>query len=76
MMQDGSYSCSLLLSKSRLMSHAIPCNELEAIGLMADAALAVRVRRLGRKRALLFRLDDHCLLGIEQVQETSEVRPQ
>jgi hypothetical protein len=41
-MQDGSYSCSLLLSKSRLMSHSIPRNELEAIGLMADAALAVR----------------------------------
>jgi Pao retrotransposon peptidase len=38
---DGSYSCSLLYSKSKLMSHSIPRNELEAIVLMADAALTV-----------------------------------
>jgi Pao retrotransposon peptidase len=38
---DGSYSCNLLYSKSKLMSHSILRNELEAIVLMADAALTV-----------------------------------
>jgi len=39
---DGSFSCSLLLAKSRLMKHSVPRNELDAILLMADAALNVR----------------------------------
>jgi hypothetical protein len=39
---DGSYSCSLLFSKSKLMSQSVPRNELDAIVLMSDAALLVR----------------------------------
>ena len=39
---DGSYTCDLLLAKSRLMSHSVPRNELEAILLAAEAALLVR----------------------------------
>jgi len=38
---DGTYTCNLLLAKSRLMKHSVPRNELEAILLMADAALGV-----------------------------------
>ena len=38
---DGTYSCHLLLAKSRLMKHSVPRNKLEAILLMSDAALEV-----------------------------------
>jgi Pao retrotransposon peptidase len=54
---DGSYSCSLLLSKSKLMSHSIPRNELEAVVLMADAALTVR-KSLGDRVESTFYFSD------------------
>lgn len=38
---DGSFTCNLLLAKSRVMKQSVPRNELEAILLMADSALAV-----------------------------------
>ena len=38
---DGQYSCSLLMAKSRLMKQSVPRNELEAIVIMAEAALTV-----------------------------------
>lgn len=38
---DGSFSCSLLCSRSKLMTGSVPRNELEAILLTADTALAV-----------------------------------
>jgi hypothetical protein len=47
-LEDGSYSCHLMFSKSKLMSRSVPRNELEAIVLMADAALVVR-KALGDK---------------------------
>ena len=39
---DGTFTCNLLFSKSRLMHHTVPRNELEAIVLMADLALVVQ----------------------------------
>ncbi len=40
--EDGSYSCSLLAAKSKLMSNSIPRNELEAIRIAAELALEVK----------------------------------
>jgi Pao retrotransposon peptidase len=54
---DGSYSCSLLFAKSKLMSHSIPRNELEAIVLMADASLTVR-KALGDQVESTFHYSD------------------
>ena len=39
---DGTYSCSLLTSRSKKLNHSIPRNELEAIKLMAETALDVK----------------------------------
>ena len=41
-LDNGSYSCKLLASKSKLMSLSIPRNELEAIRLAAGLALDVK----------------------------------
>jgi len=54
---DGSFSCDLLLAKSRLMKHSVPRNELEAILLMADAALNVRKALGDRVSDVLFFTD-------------------
>jgi len=39
---DGSYSCSLLCSRSKLMKNTVPRNELEAILLCSETALMVQ----------------------------------
>lgn len=39
---DGSFSCQLLTSRSKLMNQKIPRNELEAIKLMAETANTVK----------------------------------
>ena len=54
---DGSYTCDLLMAKSRLMSHTVPRNELEAILLMADTALAVRNSLGDRVESVFFYTD-------------------
>jgi hypothetical protein len=54
---DGTFSCDLLFSKSRLMKHSVPRNELEAILLMADAALSVRNALGDRVSDVLFYTD-------------------
>jgi hypothetical protein len=41
-MPDGYYSCQPVYAKSRLMRNTVPCNELEAILLCADASLVVQ----------------------------------
>jgi Pao retrotransposon peptidase len=56
-LQDGSYSCSLLYSKSKLMSHSISRNELEAIVLMADATLTVQKSLGDRVKGVSFYSD-------------------
>ena len=40
--RDGSYSCKLLTSRSKLLHHTIPRNELEGIKLMAETAVNVK----------------------------------
>jgi Pao retrotransposon peptidase len=41
MLPDGNYSCTLLFAKSKIMSHSILRNKLEAIVIMAKASLSV-----------------------------------
>ena len=45
---DGTYSSTLLMSKSKIMNQSVPRNELEAIRLMTDTAQAT-MRSLGDK---------------------------
>jgi hypothetical protein len=40
--KNGTFSCDLLLSRSKLMNQKVPRNELEGIKLMAETATAVR----------------------------------
>ena len=54
---DGTFTCSLLFSKSRLMQHTVPCNELEAIVLAADIALVVQQSLGDRISDVLFYTD-------------------
>ena len=54
---DGTYTCSLLFAKSRLMRHTVPRNELEAIVLMADIALVVQQSLGDRVGDVLFYTD-------------------
>ena len=54
---DGHYTCDLLMAKSRLMSHTVPRNELEAILLMADTALTVRNSLGNRVESVFFYTD-------------------
>ena len=54
---DGTYSCRLLLAKSRLMKQSVPRNELEAILLMSDAALEVAHSLGDRVGEVLFYTD-------------------
>ena len=46
LLQDGTYSCQLLTSRSKLLSQTIPRNELESIKIMSDLVLDVK-RALG-----------------------------
>ena len=39
---DGSFSCSLLLSRSKLLNQKVPRNELEAIRIMAETTTTVK----------------------------------
>ena len=39
---DGTYSCSLLLARSKLLNQKVPRNELEAVKIMAETAVSVR----------------------------------
>jgi hypothetical protein len=54
---DGHYTCDLIMAKSRLMSHTVPRNELEAILLMADTALTVRNSLGDRVKSVFFYTD-------------------
>ena len=54
---DGTFTCSLLFSKSRLMRHTVPRNELEAIVLAADIALVVQQSLGDRISDVLFYTD-------------------
>ena len=46
--EDGSFSCDLLLARSKLMNQKVPRNELEGIKLMAETATAIK-NTLGEK---------------------------
>ena len=54
---DGTFTCSLLFAKSRLMKHTVPRNELEAIVLAADIALVVQQSLGDRVSDVLFYTD-------------------
>jgi hypothetical protein len=54
---DGTFTCNLLLAKSRLMRHTVPRNELEAIVLAADIALVVQQSLGDRVSDVLFYTD-------------------
>ena len=54
---DGTFTCNLLFSKSRLMRHTVPRNELEAIVLAADTALVVQQSLGDRVSDVLFYTD-------------------
>ena len=54
---DGTFTCSLLFAKSRLMRHTVPRNELEAIVLAADIALVVQQSLGDRVSDVLFYTD-------------------
>ena len=54
---DGTFTCNLLCSKSRLMRHTVPRNELEAIVLAADTALVVQQSLGDRVSDVLFYTD-------------------
>ena len=54
---DGTFTCSLLFSKSRLMRHTVPRNELEAIVLAADTALVMQQSLGDRVSEVLFYTD-------------------
>jgi Pao retrotransposon peptidase/Integrase zinc binding domain len=45
---DGTYSCTLLCARSRLMRNSVPRNELEAILLCAETSLMVQAGLQGR----------------------------
>jgi hypothetical protein len=45
---DGSYSCTLLCARSRIMRNSVPRNELEAILLCAETSLMVQSGLQGR----------------------------
>jgi alpha-D-ribose 1-methylphosphonate 5-triphosphate synthase subunit PhnI len=57
------------------MSHSIPRNELEAIVLMADAALTLQ-KSLGDRveSVILLRQYDRHLLGLEHIAQVAHVR--
>ena len=40
--RDGSYSCSLITSRSKLLDQKVPRNELEAVRIMAETAITVK----------------------------------
>ena len=48
LLKDGTYSCQLLTSRSKLLNQTIPRNELESIRIMSDLVLDVK-RALGDK---------------------------
>ena len=54
---DGTFTCSLLFAKSRLMGHTVLRNKLEAIVLMADIALVVQQSLGDRVGDVLFYTD-------------------
>jgi hypothetical protein len=57
---DGTWSCPLLYSKSKLMSNTVPRNELASIVLMADAALLVQ-KALGSRVKEVFYFSDSAI---------------
>ena len=56
-LQDGSWTCNLLASRSKLMNATIPRNELSAIMLMAELAFVVK-KSLGSKIEKIIYLTD------------------
>jgi hypothetical protein len=54
---DGSWSCQLVASKSKLMKDTVPRNELSAIGVLADLMLKVQ-RALGDRVKEVFYYSD------------------
>ena len=56
-LQDGTYSCQLLTSKSKLMSESVPRNELEAIRLAANLAFDVKQALRDNIQSVIFFTD-------------------
>ena len=54
---DGTWSCSLLTSRSKIMNQTIPRNELESIKLMAETAEAVKGALGNRVKDVLYFTD-------------------
>ena len=59
---DGSYSCSLLCSKSRLMRNTVPRNELEAILLCAETSMTVQHALQGKVKEVFYFSDSNIAL--------------
>ena len=60
---DGTYSCKLVASKSRLMSNSVPRNELEGIRISAGLALDVRNSIGNRVKEVVFVTDSSIALS-------------
>ena len=60
---DGSYSCKLVASKSRLMSNSVPRNELEGIRISAGLALDVKSSIGNRVKEVIFVTDSSIALS-------------
>jgi len=56
---DGSYTCSLLCAKSRIMRNTVPRNELEAILLCAETSMTVQHSLRGRVKEVFYFSDSN-----------------
>ena len=60
--KDGTFSCSLLMAKSKIMNQSVPRNELEAIRIMTDLAQAALKSLDGKVSEILYFTDSQVAL--------------
>lgn len=63
MLQDGTYSCQLIASRSKLIAYTIPRNELESIRLAANLAYEVKQALGDRVKHISFFTDSSIALS-------------
>ena len=59
---DGSYSCNLILAKSKMVHSTIPRNELEGVVLAAEASLMVQRALSGRLESIRYYTDSRIVV--------------
>ena len=59
---DGEYSCSLILAKSKMVHSTIPRNKLEAVVVAAESSLMVQRALLGRLESIRFYTDSRIVV--------------